>query len=186
MGLVYNSVQGLMPKLFEERLGNIINGKIEIIGTIVGLVYGIGAFAQILGGFLADRLPLKKLYICLWLIQIPFMFLLTELAGLPLAFVAAILAISGTSILPAENMMLSEYSSKNNQGFIFGVKFLISFGAAPLGVFLITYTRELTGDFYFLLSALSILTILASFITFFLPKINLKKEFKKFKKQPAF
>ena len=68
------------------------------------------------------------------------------------AFVAAILAISGTSILPAENMMLSEYSSKNNQGFIFGVKFLISFGAAPLGVFLITYTRALTGDFYFLLS----------------------------------
>ena len=71
MGLINSSIQGVMPKLFEERMPELFARRIELIGTIVGSVYAAGAISQILGGYLADRLPLKKLYLGLWIIQAP-------------------------------------------------------------------------------------------------------------------
>ena len=63
MGLIYNSVQGIMPKLFEERMPAILDGKIELVGAIVGFVYAVGAVSQILGGYLADKCNHKLIYL---------------------------------------------------------------------------------------------------------------------------
>ena len=84
-GLIYSSIQGVMPKLFEERMPELLDGRIELIGTIVGSVYAVGAISQILGGYLADRLPLKNLYLGLWIIQAPLLLLISELGGIILA-----------------------------------------------------------------------------------------------------
>ena len=100
-----------------------LDRRIELIGTIVGSVYALGAISQILGGYLADRLPLKNLYLGLWIIQAPLLLLISELGGITLAILVGILTMSGTSILPSENIILSKFASKENQGLTFGKKF---------------------------------------------------------------
>lgn len=176
MGLIYSSIQGVMPKLFEERMPELLDGRIELIGTIVGSVYVVGAISQILGGYLADRLPLKNLYLGLWIIQAPLLLLISELGGITLAILVGILTMSGTSILPSENIILSKFASKENQGLTFGIKFLVSFCAAPIGVFLITYIREMTGQFNNLIIFLSILSLFACIAILFLPVRSEKKD----------
>ena len=176
MGLIYSSIQGVMPKLFEERMPELLDGRIELIGTIVGSVYVVGAISQILGGYLADRLPLKNLYLGLWIIQAPLLLLISELGGITLAILVGILTMSGTSILPSENIILSKFASKENQGLTFGIKFLVSFCAAPIAVFLITFIREMTGQFNNLIIFLSILSLFACIAILFLPVRSEKKD----------
>jgi MFS family permease len=153
LGLIYNTVQNAMPKLFEERMVDLLGGEIGLVGTLVGTVYAIGAAMQIVGGFLADRYPLKHIYVGLWILQAPLLFVLAEFGGIPLALAAVGLAMAGTAVLPAENLMLSRFAPAQHQGVAFGVKFVVSFGAAPLGLLLITQTREATGSFSPLLLA---------------------------------
>ncbi|MFL2772237.1 MAG: nitrate/nitrite transporter [bacterium] len=175
MGLIYNSVQGIMPKLFEERMPDILNGKIELVGTIVGFVYAVGAISQILGGYLADKCNHKLLYLSIWLAQAPLLLLIANYGGFPVAFFTCILTMSGTSALPTENIMLSKYASNDHQGLTFGAKFLVTFCAAPLGVYLITHFRETTGEFTYVLFTLSVTALISCISIIFLPNTGNKK-----------
>ena len=174
MGLIYNSVQGIMPKLFEERMPVILDGKIELVGTIVGFVYAVGAVSQILGGYLADKCNHKLLYLSIWVVQAPLLLLIANYGGFPVALFACILTMSGTSALPTENIMLSRYASNNHQGLTFGAKFLVTFCAAPLGVYIITHFRETTGEFTYVLFSLSFAAIIACISIIFLPNTGNK------------
>lgn len=147
LGLIYNTTQNAMPKIFEERTIDLLSGDIGQIGTAVGIVYAIGAAMQLLGGYLADRFNLKYIYLGLWLLQAPLLLIFADQAGIPLVLAAVGLAMVGTAILPTENIMLSRFAPAEHQGMAFGVKFVVSFGAAPLGLFLLTTTREITGAF---------------------------------------
>ena len=80
------------------------------------------------------------------------------------------------SILPSENMILSKFASKKHQGLTFGIKFLVSFCAAPIGVYFITFFREMTGQFNALIISLSILSLFACIAILFLPVRSEKKD----------
>ena len=178
MGLIYNSVQGIMPKLFEERMPEILDGKIELVGTIVGFVYAVGAISQILGGYLADKCNHKLLYLSIWVAQAPLLLLIANYGGFPVALFACILTMSGTSALPTENIMLSKYASNDHQGLTFGAKFLVTFCAAPLGVYLITHFRETTGEFTYVLFTLSVAALISCISIIFLPNTGNKMMFR--------
>lgn len=169
-GLIYNTVQNLMPKLFEERMVELLSGQIGLVGTAVGVVYAIGAAMQVAGGMLADRYPLKYVYLLMWLFQAPLLLILANYSGVPLGLAAIGLAMAGAAALPAENLMLSRFSPADHQGLLFGVKFVISFGAAPIGLYLVTQLREATGDFTLLLLAYSICAALAVAVITLLPR----------------
>ena len=169
LGIMYNTLQGIMPKIFEERMVLSLDGKIELIGTIIGIIYAVGAFTQLLGGYLADRISPKIIYVSLWFFQAPLIFLFAVSYELPLALIAGLLTIIGTSILPAENIMLSKFAPSNHQGLVFGIKYVVAFGAAPLGVYLTTISRETTGEFTYLLLGYSCIAVCAFVVTLFLP-----------------
>lgn len=69
-GLVYHSAQVVMPKLFAERLAEMVGGSTLGVGLFVGAVYMVSGVAQLLGGIFADRLPLKTVYLGAWAPQI--------------------------------------------------------------------------------------------------------------------
>lgn len=169
LGLIYNTVQNAMPKLFEERMIDLLAGDIGNIGLAVGGVYAVGAAMQLVGGYLADRFPLKPTYIFLWCLQAPLLYVMAEFGGIPLGLAAVALAMAGTGILPAENLMLSRFAPADHQGVIFGVKFVVSFGAAPLGLFLLTEVREATGAFTPLLLAYAIGALVVVLVTLVIP-----------------
>ncbi|HEX6102246.1 MAG TPA: MFS transporter [Alphaproteobacteria bacterium] len=146
-GLIWQSTQTALPKFFEERIAGIAGDGVFGIGALVAIVYGVSGFMQVVGGHLADRYPLKPVYILLYAVQIPLLALAASAAGLPLILVATLMATFGGASLPAENMLLSRFSPQKHRSLAFGVKYVISFGIAPLALVLVSFIYERSGGF---------------------------------------
>ncbi len=169
IGLVYNTIQAAMPKLFEEGMSTWLSGDILKVGIAVTCVYTVGAVMQLAGGMLADRYSLKLVYGIGWVVQIPMLLLMAIVGEAALFMAAMMLVVVNTGALPSENLMLSRFAPAAHQGLAFGIKFVLAFGAAPLGIWLIKITREWTGDFSGLLIGLGVTVGLMIPIILFLP-----------------
>ena len=171
VGLLFNSVQTALPKIFELRLpGSLANNTIGI-GGIIALIYGIAAFMQMAGGYLADHFPIKKVYITgLFLLSIS-LITSAKLAGLPLVLIILIAVFLNAAILPAENLLVAHFTPQKFHGVAYGLKFVITFGAGPLSVLLIAQIVEKTGAFEWLFFILAGSAIAATLAAVFVPKV---------------
>ena len=147
-GLVYHVVQTSLPKVFAERHNGLLGEGAAGVGVLVAIVYATAGVMQYVGGYLADRFPIKVVYLATILIQVPALWLAASFAGLPLVFVAMFIVMSGATQLPAENMLLARFTPKNRHGTAFGLKFVLSFGAAPLAVQFVAAVNARTQGFF--------------------------------------
>lgn len=165
-GLVYQATQPALPKLFEQRLGDDV-GVLGVAGA-VAVVYLIAGLSQILSGHLADRFPLKRVYVLTYLAQVPLLLLAANISGLPLLLVAVMMVSFNMGGIPAENVLLARYSPAKWRGTAFGMKFILSFGVSGLGVplvsFILAATGELWGVFVIMAVAAAIVAIAGSFL----------------------
>ena len=146
-GVIYHATQAALPKVFDLRSESLLGGGLFGIGMLVAVVYVLGSVMQVLGGHLADRLPLKTVYIGSYLFQVPMLWLLGLALGLPLVLVATLAVMLSAAVLPAENMLLARYTPQHHHGVVFGVKFVLAFGAAPLAVELVSFMQAGSEEF---------------------------------------
>jgi MFS family permease len=168
-GMVYHTTQAALPKVFAERSGGLLGEGVLGVGVLVAGVYTAAGFMQIIGGYLADRLPLKLVYLGGMAVQVPTLWLAASLGGVPLVLVATIMVMANVGALPAENLLLSRYTPARRHGLAFGLKFALAFSAAPLAVQLVAVVSERTGGFYWVFSVAAMLVILAFSTAAFLP-----------------
>jgi len=170
LALVYQGTQTSLPKLVEQRHQGLAGDGFLGIGLLVAAVYTAAAFMQVVGGHLADRYPLKPVYVGALLVQVPTLWLAASLGGLPLLIVATIMVMAGVGALPAENMLLARYAPESRHGLVFGIKFVLSFGAAPLAVQLVATISGLSGDFYWVYATLAAFAFAAACVALWLPR----------------
>ncbi|GEO80481.1 MFS transporter [Pararhodospirillum oryzae] len=168
-GLIYQSTQAAMPKLFEERMGSLLGEGALGIGSAVMLVYGLAGILQIGAGHLADRYALKAVYIAMYLIQAPALVAVAMLGGLPLGMAMMIAVCGNIGALPAENSLLARYTPARWRSTAYGLKFVLSFGVSGLGVPLVSVIRGTTGDFTLLFLILGGLALIVSVLLLSLP-----------------
>ncbi|MCW2246363.1 MFS family permease [Azospirillum fermentarium] len=168
-GLMFNAMQVVLPKLFGERLHGLVGEGTFGIGGLVTLVYLTAAVPQLIGGHLADRYPLKRIYALCLLWQTPMMAALAVLSGFPLVGAAGLVIIASQVQIPAENLLLSRYTPDRHRGLAFGAKFILSFGAGPLAVQMVAYFYEQSGEFVTLYATLTVLAGIAFLAALLLP-----------------
>ena len=169
MGLIYHVLQAVMPKMFTERVGPPLAGDVVGAGLLVSVVYAVGAGVQLIGGWIADRYPIKVVYVGAWVLQTLLVFLVADASGIPLFVAALLLATVGTGALPAENMLLYRYAPPEHKSLAFGIKFVLSFGAGPIGLQLIALVREATGGFTLVFLILGGLAVAATLVVMLMP-----------------
>jgi MFS family permease len=153
----------------EQRHQGLAGEGIFGIGLLVAAVYTAAAFMQVIGGHLADRYPLKPVYVGALLIQVPTLWLAASLGGLPLLVVATVMVMAGVGALPAENMLLARYTPESRHGLVFGIKFVLAFGAAPIAVQLVAAISGRTGDFYWVYALLAGFALASVCVALLLP-----------------
>ncbi len=168
-GIIFHTTQTALPKLFAVRQRDLIGDSAFGVGILVAVVYGTAAVMQLGGGYLADRYPLKPIYIGAFVIQAPLLWLAATLAGVPLVIVAALMVMAAVAALPAENMLLARYAPRGRHGLVFGIKFVIAFGTAPLSVLLVASITERTASFYWVFTTLAILAAAVMLAAWMLP-----------------
>lgn len=174
LGLTFQIMQTSIPKVFDIRIQNL---STFAIGAIIGAIYGIAGLMTLVGGIMADKFSLKKIYVIGIAAQVPCFFCIAYFTGLPLIIVCLIAAMFNSSILPTENILLAKFTPEKHHGLIYGFKFIIAFGSAPIAVFLISKIYEQTQEFTNLFYITTTLMILVTFAVLFLPINNEKLNF---------
>jgi MFS family permease len=168
-GLIYQATQAAMPKLFSERLVEWTGGGVMAVSSVVAAVYVAGGLMQIIGGRLADIYPLKTVYLCAFLLQIPFLFLAGILGGPVLVVVVLFMVSINTGSLPTENVLVARYAPARWRSLAFGLKFVLALGVSGLGVLLEGAFYDLTGGFYWVFTLLAAIAFVSLAIAMLLP-----------------
>jgi MFS family permease len=168
-GMIFNSTQTALPKVFAVRIDGFIGDGALGVGLLVALVYGAAGVMQVIGGHMADRFPAKYVYIAAICLQVPLLFLAAGAGGFALVVVATLMVVANVGALPAENMLLARYAPPHRHGLVFGLKFVLAFGAGPLAVQLVSLIQGRTGEFYWLFVALSLFAASALAAALLLP-----------------
>ncbi|MEE8393012.1 MAG: MFS transporter, partial [Rhodospirillales bacterium] len=134
-GLIYQATQSGLPKVFSVRMAEFSEGGVLGASTLVAVVYFFAGGMQLLGGYLADRCPLKVVYLTAFALQVPLLLVASSLGGPALVVVIMIMISTNTGVLPAENRLLARYTPSHWRGFAFGMKFIIQLGlSGALGI----------------------------------------------------
>ena len=182
-GVIYQATQFALPKLFETRLADSIaavqgfadrlisqpGDSVFWVGVAVTSVYTVSGVMQYVAGRLADRMPVKLIYIGCFALQILSVALIGLLWDVPVILVAMLSAVLMVGSLPAESMMIGRYTPSRHHGIAFGSKFVLSFGAGPVAIWLISQVNEATGQLGWVFYILAMLAAVATMAAMLLP-----------------
>ena len=104
-------------------------------GGIVFLVFALGGIGQIVGGLLADRFRPAVVYAIFIAATVPCALLMTRIVEPAGIAVAATLAIFMFAEQPLENTMIAEATPGDWRSTIYGLKFILAFGIASVGMY---------------------------------------------------
>ncbi|HMK67194.1 MAG TPA: MFS transporter, partial [Stellaceae bacterium] len=169
-GLMFQILVVSMPKLFDLRLTGLTSGGTLGTGGFVSLVFMVSAGVQIIGGWLADRFSLRRVYVLCWAAQIPVLFLITNMREAPLLALMTLLFSLETLTGPAENSLLVRYTPGRWRATAFGAKFVLSLGVASLGVPIAGWVFDSTGDFSWLYGIMGVCVAVIVAAALFLPR----------------
>jgi FSR family fosmidomycin resistance protein-like MFS transporter len=144
--------------------------------TIASCIFFIGALAQLAGGFLADKFPLKWLFICIYALMTPAL-LLAAFATNELMILALWLIMMITvGNQPVSDFLFSRYVPKRWVNTAFGFRFALSLGTAVIAVPLLGEVFDRTGDFYYAFLVMALAAIVAVLAALILPGGGMQSE----------
>jgi len=166
-GLVFQCMTIGLPKVLQARVDFITDS--EGAGFIASIIFFVGALAQLAGGFLADRFPLKWLFICIYGLMTPALFL-AAVASNELMIVALWLIVMITvGNQPVSDFLFSRYVPKRWVNTAFGFRFALSLGTAVVAVPLMGVVYDRTGDFVYAFYAMALAAVIAVLAALLLP-----------------
>ncbi|MGQ0664197.1 MAG: MFS transporter [Pseudomonadota bacterium] len=169
VGLIGMTFMVVLPKLFAERMPEWTGGGAFGAGTLVMVVYFIAGLAQYLGGWLADRFAMKRVYVGVFAIQAPVLFLAAMLEGWPLLAASAAMVFLNVAALPAENSLLALYTPGKWRGTAYGIKFALALGIAAVAIPLVAVIHDRLGGFFWLFVILGSVAVLIGLAASLLP-----------------
>lgn len=157
-GLIANATNPALPKAFALDFSRGGEG-IMTVSYMVGAVYAVAGLIQMLGGRLADRYPVRRVYLLAFLFQVPLLMLAAATNGGALLVIAILMVCVNFGGLPAENMLIARYTPPRHRSLVFGLKFVLAIGVASLGVLVEGSLFDWTGGFFAVFATLAALAL---------------------------
>ncbi len=138
-GVSYRGNTLVQPAYFAARVPEIG------FGAATSLAYLFGIAGQYVGGVLADRYDLRRLYLIFHALSLPALLLMTALAGLPLVGGGALFVFFSLGMQPIENSLLAHLTPPRWRATAYGLKFVLTFGVGSLAVWLVGWADAAGG-----------------------------------------
>ena len=167
-GVVFNGVTIALPKLFDERLAELVSSPAQI-GALVSLVVTAAAFAQIAVGYLIDRFPIRPVYVSLSLLTIPTMAAAVHGTGVPLLATAVVMMMLIFGQIPILDTVVARHVPAAWRSRAYAVKYVVSLGVGATAVPLVAELYKLNGSFVAVLSVMSALAVAVAAAACWLP-----------------
>ena len=134
--MLFNLTTNGNGQLMVERFRGVIEDP-ALLGTLLAIVYAIGALAQIVVGRLLDRFEVKPLFLIVALSQIPLLLLASYAHGwlLYAALIGCMVFIFGA--IPFVDVVIVRYVDDRMRSRVAGIRFAVSLGISALAVWIL-------------------------------------------------
>ncbi len=159
-GLIFNFTTNGNGELLADRMRDVSTDP-AVLGALLGIVYVVASFAQLVVGRAIDRYPLRRLFLTIVLLQVP----LFVLAAFATGWVFYVLAIAFMAFvfgtIPFTDALIVRYVDDRVRSRVAGIRFAIAFSAAAAAVWLLGPLVKANG-FGFLLGLLAVIAIVTA------------------------
>ncbi len=184
-GFIFRGSLTFFPALLQREVYfiNIHDEPVALAATVTTAVLSLGLIGAWFGGWINDKIKRPELFpILLFIIVSPILYLVSSLNNSPLLIASCLFSLFYYAWQPSHNYLISKYTRKASHGMGFGINFFLIFGVGSIATAIGGYIAdEYSIDrFYFLMSVLGCLTLLAAVGVFavrsYLLKFNWKLE----------
>lgn len=134
--MLFNFSTNGNARLLAERFDGIVNDPAQL-GMLLAAVYALASLAQVVVGRLIDRLPIKRLYLCIVACQVPLLALAAYATGWPLYLLLLSVMIFIFGAIPFTDAMVVRYVDDDMRSRVAGMRLSVSFGISSLAVWLL-------------------------------------------------
>lgn len=138
-------------ELLRERFLGIVEDP-ATLGMLLAAIYAIGSLAQIIVGRLADKVPLKALYVVIVALQIPLFALAAYADGWLLWLAAVGFMVFVFGAIPFVDIMIVRYVDDRSRSRVTGMRLAVGLGVSALAVYLLGPVVKSSGFTTLLLS----------------------------------
>lgn len=168
-GLIFQMTSVAMPKIFQDRLGDVIGHGAAAAGLLVSVVYGVSALGQVAGGFLADRFDERWVYAGSYLLQVCLLTVAATTFDPTLVVLVALAATVQTGTQPVENCLIAKYTPDDWRATVYGMKFVLALGLSSLGVPLVAWIYGVSASFTWVFLAMAAFAVVPVAVGLMLP-----------------
>jgi predicted MFS family arabinose efflux permease len=152
--MLFNFTTNGNGQLMVERFKGLIEDP-AMLGMLLALVYGVGAFAQVVVGRLLDRVAVKPLFLSIVVAQIPLLLLASVASGwwLYAALIGCMIVIFGA--IPFVDVVIVRYVDDRIRSRVAGFRLAVSLGISALAVWMLgPFVKSAGFDSLFMFMAL--------------------------------
>jgi hypothetical protein len=173
--LISWSTAAVLPRWFATNFHSLAESA-DRIGILVGSAYLIGSFGQYASARLTARFSLKQIYLGAMALELPFLVIAATISGVGIYPIALCMVFASSAQLAPETLLIARYAPSVHRGLAFGIRFILSFAAAPVAVQLAALSYGATGDFTLLFGLLAVVSCSAiAAVVLFLPTEEAKR-----------
>lgn len=171
--LLFNFTTNGNTQFMAERFDGLIHEP-ALIGVLLAVVYAFASLAQLVVGHLIDRIPLKRLYLCMVLAQIPWLVFAAMASGwwVFIALLGAMVCIFGC--IPFTDAMIVKYVDDSVRSRVAGMRLAVSFGVSSLAVWLLGPVVK-ASSFSALFLAMAVISVCTAVVVMLLPAADVTR-----------
>ena len=137
-GLIFQSTTFALPKVFDERLGELA-GTATLIGWYAFLVFAVAAFAQLVVGYLVDHHSVRTVFAVVAALQAVLLAAMYRLDGLAALFVAVGFMLVVFGQIPINDVLIGRITRSQWRSRAYSLRYIVTFSVTATAVPLIAW-----------------------------------------------
>ena len=128
-GLIFQSTTFALPKVFDERLGELA-GSATAVGGYAFLVFAVAALAQLVVGYLGDRHSVRTVFAFVAALQSLFFALMYQLTGVAALVVSVAFMLVVFGQIPINDVLIGRITRSEWRGRVLSLRYIVTFSVA--------------------------------------------------------
>ena len=125
-GLIFQSTTFALPKIFDERLGDLA-GSATAIGGFAFAVFAVAAFAQLAVGYLVDHRSVRTVFALVAGLQAALFAVMYQLTGLAALIVAVGFMLVVFGQIPINDVLVGRIAKSEWRSRIYSIRYIVTF-----------------------------------------------------------
>ena len=139
-GLIFQSTTFALPKVFDERLGDLA-GSATAVGGYAFAVFTVAAFGQLVVGYLVDNHSVRTVFGFVAALQAAFLAVMYQLTGVAALIVAVGFMLVVFGQIPINDVLIGRITKSEWRSRVYSIRYIVTFSVSASTLPLIAWVH---------------------------------------------